>query len=812
MIRKFAVSSALLDDPVGFRELTSLEKVAHRHTFAYEPREGFLYVRSRAISSRTNDNFDTFPADELKKSWATFVGKPVFVNHHNEDHKRMRGVIIDAALHEDTGPDGTEDTWVEVLMEVDAVKFPLLAEAVVRRDIERTSMGCDVIESECSVCANVARTPSQYCAHVARMKGQRVRRKNEKTGEMEDVLVHEICRGLSFFENSLLVEDPADPTAFVYGVDDRGLAMMARSKSKDVELEDHQKDRFKGVTVKKDSKGYFVQTHRARSKSYDTIDKIPDSAIKFIESTGSKTADRLNDGVRKMDSNDGYSVNKGYYGLVEPGEVAWSVEYVQFKSDANQIWALRDAITAEVAKQTGAKPFGQDATPEQKSLTEAVWPGWIGDDHRARMSVKSDGNGGWIFREYDWGAWSFTIGSNGRVSKIATEDKRVPGNVETLRMHECPVCSSEGRWNSDGRCAVCGYLPAPKPFQEPNTDVAGRVDRDGGWFDPDLTEATPFEAPDPSQQKTEDPSPVQPGLPTTKGQKVALSQGDIPMTTNNLAMAARKRQASAQPSTQRLVEENAALRNRIAQLTKRADEENPAQPVPEPATTSPAESHEETVAEPEAQNVDVETPGGVIADPIKAPGDVETIGGEAQDEILAGTNQTDNVEAPVAGTTEVDPAAVIDVQPDHRGETLGEPAFTGDWINPGADTVPDIGGNAAGGGSVESSRAFKAALGRRNAETRDRIWASIRLARLRLQAGIEKGDELELARRIEASSDSMEAIVREASTIQTLAQRQPQQRTAPRTARRAPSLASDRPAVVGGLASRSGGDDEALFE
>jgi hypothetical protein len=282
------------------------------------------------------------------------------------------------------------------------------------------------------------------------------------------------------------------------------------------------------------------------------------------------------------------------------------------------------------------------------------------------------------------------------------------------------------------------------------------------------------------------------------------------MTQNNLAMAARRRQAAAKPSTQRLVEENAALRNRIAQLTKRADEENPAQPVPEPSTTAPAESEEATVAEPEAQNVDVESPGGVIADPIQnGSADLEEIGGVVQDEILAGTNQTDNVEAPVAGTTEVDPAAVIDVQPDNSAETMGEPAFTGDWINPGADTVPDIGGNAAGGGSVESSRAFKALLGRRNSETRDRIWASIRLARLRIAAGMEKGDELELARKIEASSDSMEAITREASTIQTLRQAAP--RTAPRTSsRRAPSLASDRPAVVGGLAVRS--DDEALFE
>lgn len=45
-------------------------------------------------------------------------------------------------------------------------------------------------------------------------------------------------------------------------------------------------DKAKGVSLRKDKKGYYVHTHRARSKSYDTVAKIPKSAIDFIESTG----------------------------------------------------------------------------------------------------------------------------------------------------------------------------------------------------------------------------------------------------------------------------------------------------------------------------------------------------------------------------------------------------------------------------------------------------------------------------------------------------------------------------------------------
>lgn len=193
-------------------------RTAHRHAFQYDPKPGFLYVRSRAISSRCNDNFDDFPADEIKQSYLSFVGKPVFVNHNNENHRRARGVCIAAALHEDTNPDGSPDTWVEVLMEVDAIHFPKLAEAILKGHIDRTSMGTDVAYSICSFCGNKATTPLEYCAHIPKLKGKRIRR-TTASGEKQDILVREICHGLKFFENSLLVEDPADPTAFFLGVD-----------------------------------------------------------------------------------------------------------------------------------------------------------------------------------------------------------------------------------------------------------------------------------------------------------------------------------------------------------------------------------------------------------------------------------------------------------------------------------------------------------------------------------------------------------------------------------------------------------------
>ena len=232
---KFATAEILGVDwyqQAGIREGRQF-KTGHRHEFQFTPKHGMLYVRSRMISSRCNDNFDEFPAEEIKKGYKTFIGKPVFVNHHNDDHRRMRGLIIDAALHEDWNPDGTPDTWVEGLMEIDGLKYPKLAQAIIAGHIERTSMGVDVKYSICSVCNHKATTPMEYCAHVPGMKGK-IHYRVTGSGSRVGTLIRETCYGLSFFENSLLVEPPADPTAYTLGkpILGPGLEHLARTASK----------------------------------------------------------------------------------------------------------------------------------------------------------------------------------------------------------------------------------------------------------------------------------------------------------------------------------------------------------------------------------------------------------------------------------------------------------------------------------------------------------------------------------------------------------------------------------------------------
>ena len=44
--------------------------------------------------------------------------------------------------------------------------------------------------------------------------------------------------------------------------------------------------RYYRTSIGRDKNGYFVTTHRCRSKSYSNVAKIPNKEIQFIRSTG----------------------------------------------------------------------------------------------------------------------------------------------------------------------------------------------------------------------------------------------------------------------------------------------------------------------------------------------------------------------------------------------------------------------------------------------------------------------------------------------------------------------------------------------
>lgn len=165
----------------------------------WQPTPGKIYTTTRAISSRVNQNFDAWPSSELKKAYKTFLGKPVFVNHVNDDPTKARGVVVACRFVEDG-----KDKYIEVIQEVDAEKFPLLAKELIEGGLDSVSMGCEARRSVCSICGNESSNVFDMCDHVLNYKGTKINGK----------LVYETCYDLGFFELSY-VFDPADETALI---------------------------------------------------------------------------------------------------------------------------------------------------------------------------------------------------------------------------------------------------------------------------------------------------------------------------------------------------------------------------------------------------------------------------------------------------------------------------------------------------------------------------------------------------------------------------------------------------------------------
>lgn len=96
------------------------------------------------------------------------------------------------------------------------------------------------------------------------------------------------CGDVCTYDDDMLFEHLMSTDDWVKG---RSLDLVQAKKDESVAPSVHGDPRLQdsGVTVKKTDKGqYYVCTHRARSKYYDSIDKIPQKDIDFIRSTGSR--------------------------------------------------------------------------------------------------------------------------------------------------------------------------------------------------------------------------------------------------------------------------------------------------------------------------------------------------------------------------------------------------------------------------------------------------------------------------------------------------------------------------------------------
>jgi hypothetical protein len=181
-----------------------------------------LYVKCFAIKAdETNDNGDYFEKKELKKATPTFVGVPVFTNHNNNDVEEARGKVVHSWWDEDKN-------GIMIIARIDAEAYPKLARTIKEKITMATSMGAQVQFSICSICHNVASTPTDYCPCIKERKTRKISDKNVKCqyhkngteeecpkcgckkGEtkkfaVENISAFEYNYGVKFIENSFVV-------------------------------------------------------------------------------------------------------------------------------------------------------------------------------------------------------------------------------------------------------------------------------------------------------------------------------------------------------------------------------------------------------------------------------------------------------------------------------------------------------------------------------------------------------------------------------------------------------------------------------
>lgn len=210
----------------------------------------FLYFIARALTANVpNANGDYFPEDELQKSYQSFIGKNLHLNHDADDVAKAVGKIIDAWFVKNE-----DDIYVVCLCKIDKTLHPELARNIETGIIDSVSMGCSCQECECSICGKKAHNEAEMCDHLKNYLGREI------TVDGKTEKVSSINRGITFNELSL-VGDPADNNAHMYQVyaskkqgDNMKKKAMQDGKTEDVIQEEVKQEIKKTIEDKLEDK------------------------------------------------------------------------------------------------------------------------------------------------------------------------------------------------------------------------------------------------------------------------------------------------------------------------------------------------------------------------------------------------------------------------------------------------------------------------------------------------------------------------------------------------------------------------------
>lgn len=400
-----------------------------------------------------------------KRGFASFNGKPIFVDHNNTDPEKGRGVIVDSKFRVLDQKTASEDKYwksadvdkehlpaseVELLLEVDSKAYPKFAKAIRDGDLDGFSMGANVEYTKCSHCGNVAHDAGEFCSHVL-MKGAN---HDIKTAEGRRVSKksYENCYGVGFFEISG-VFDPADETALA-----REVRASVPGSVHEAELYDRTPE---GIAPLHDDP--------LRGRGDQWVQMYADHLVKnygYDESTALQMAqDKVQGEGMGLDQPAPGPGNADGYGLPATTMEAAPPAVMNAPVHNDPRWG-RTAQFKDPMKHVAENPLPQD------------------------MQTKA------------------------------------PDEVDTLRSEQvCPVCGND----MDGeQCDVCGYVAPPKEFDNPDLTKAQEVRDEMKEMDnQESNPQSP--APDPSAATaTPPPGPAAPppGPPTSKPPATARVNSD----------------------------------------------------------------------------------------------------------------------------------------------------------------------------------------------------------------------------------------------------------------------------------------------
>lgn len=314
----------------------------------------FLYFVATALKAdEANANGDLFPKDELEKSYETFIGKPLCMNHVASKAEDAVGKIIDAWWIPAEG-----NAHVLCLCKISRKLFPDLVKKIESGVLNSVSMGCSVSSAECSICGKTMSTSDEFCSHMSSL-GREI---TTEAGEKKKVV--SINRGISFNELSIVL-NPACDTALVHQVYASKKDSNFEKLAEDTKVEDVEEQKLKSENgFVSEYKGYWICKTDSAGFRINKKDDLSDKGIIGMTSTVDQAKEYIDNHSKQ--ANLKKLAGEAYAKLGRMEDYS-KEDQSKYKSIANKIQDIDNTVLDQIST-----PEGYDEAEYSKLVNKAL--------------------------------------------------------------------------------------------------------------------------------------------------------------------------------------------------------------------------------------------------------------------------------------------------------------------------------------------------------------------------------------------------------------------------------------------------------